>query len=79
MVGELTPNDYQDVAFLPPELVFSPHFLEIVVEVKTSGPPPVLKLWQERACSLQDIFTLTNPHFELVVFFEEYKTVKTLG
>ena len=28
-----------------PELLFPPHFLEIVVEVKDSGPPRVLKLW----------------------------------
>ena len=28
-----------------PEFVFIPHFLKIVVEVKASGPPHVLKLW----------------------------------
>ena len=28
----------------PPELVFTPHFLKIVVEVKTSGRPHVMKV-----------------------------------
>ena len=28
-----------------PELVFTPHFLEIVVEVKALGLPHVLELW----------------------------------
>ena len=36
---------FQDIALLPPELVFPPHFLEIVVGEKASGPPHVLKLW----------------------------------
>ena len=35
----------QDVAFCPPELVFPPHFLIIVIEVKVSGPLHVLRLW----------------------------------
>ena len=35
----------QDVVFQPPELVFPPHSLKIVVEVKVSGPPHVVKLW----------------------------------
>ena len=35
----------QDVSFLPPRASFPPHFLTIVVEVKTSGPPHVLILW----------------------------------
>ena len=28
-----------------PELIFPPHVLKIVVVVKASGPPHVLKLW----------------------------------
>ena len=40
---ELTPNGFQDAAFLPS--TFLPHFLRIVVEVKASGPPHVLRLW----------------------------------
>ena len=36
---------FRDVAFLPPELLLTPHFLKIVVEVKASGPPHVLELW----------------------------------
>ena len=36
---------YQNAAFLPPRASFPPHFLNIVVEVKASGPPHVLKLW----------------------------------
>ena len=29
----------------PPRLVFTPHFLKIVVEVTTWGPPHLSKLW----------------------------------
>ena len=36
---------FLDVAFLPTEIVFPPHFLNIAVEVKASGPPHVLKHW----------------------------------
>ena len=36
---------FQDVAFLPPEIVFPPHFLKIVVEVGASGAPHVLGVW----------------------------------
>ena len=32
---------FLDVVFLPPELVFPPHFLEIVVDVKSSFPPRI--------------------------------------
>ena len=32
---------FQDVVFLPSELVSPPHFLGIAVEVKASGPPHV--------------------------------------
>ena len=45
-VGELTPNWFSGCSVhCPPELIFPPHFLKIVVEVKASGPPHVLKLW----------------------------------
>ena len=36
---------FQNVAFLPSQASFSTTFLKIVVEVKASGPPIVLKLW----------------------------------
>ena len=36
---------YQDVAFLPSEASLYTTFIEIMVEVKASGPPHVLKLW----------------------------------
>ena len=33
---------FMDVAFYLPELVFIPHFLKFVIEVKVSKPPHVL-------------------------------------
>ena len=36
---------FHDVGFCPSRVVFSPHFLTIVLEVEASGPPHVLKLW----------------------------------
>ena len=36
---------FQDVAFLPTEIVFTSHFLNVEVVAKTSGPPHVLGLW----------------------------------
>ena len=36
---------FQDVAFLPSRASLQPHFLQIAVEVKASGPPHVLILW----------------------------------
>ena len=44
-LGELTPDGCSGCSVLPPELVFPPCFIKIVVEVKTSGPPHVLRLW----------------------------------
>ena len=35
----------QDVAFLPSQASFPPHFLRTVVEVKASRQPHVLKSW----------------------------------
>ena len=35
---------FQDVALLPSRASCPPHFLKIVVEVKASGPPHVLRL-----------------------------------
>ena len=34
-----------EVAFLPSRASFTPHFLEILMDVKASGLPHVLKLW----------------------------------
>ena len=42
--GELL-RGLQDVAFLPPRYCLPPHFLKIVVEVKASGQPHVMKVW----------------------------------
>ena len=36
---------FQDVSFLPPVLVFAPHFLKIVVVVNALGLPHFLELW----------------------------------
>ena len=36
---------FQDGAFLPREIVYIPHFIEIVVEVIASGLPHLLKQW----------------------------------
>ena len=36
---------YQDVAFLPSQAGFYTAYLNIVVEVKASGPPRIFKLW----------------------------------
>ena len=46
VVGEITPNGFS-LCSVPPELVFPPHFIKSVVEVKPSGPPHVLELWLE--------------------------------
>ena len=35
---------FQDVAFPPSKASFPPHFIKIVVEVKASGQPHVIKL-----------------------------------
>ena len=43
-VGELLAGS-QDVAPLPSRASFPPHFLEIVVKVKASEPPHVVRLW----------------------------------
>ena len=37
------PNGFSGCSIPTHELVFPPHFLKIVVEVKASGPPHVLK------------------------------------
>ena len=44
MAGELLMG-LQDVKLLPSRASFPPHFIQIVVEVKASGSPHVLKLW----------------------------------
>ena len=36
---------FQDVAFPPSRASPTPHYLKIVLEVKTLEPPQVLKLW----------------------------------
>ena len=46
---------FWDVAFLPSQYSFQPHFLKIVVEVKASGLPHILKL-----CLGVNMFDPTN-------------------
>ena len=37
---------FRDDVFLPSRAsFFTPHFLKMMVEVKASGPPHVIKLW----------------------------------
>ena len=43
-VGEVLIG-FQDVVILPSRACFPPHFINIVVEVKASGQPHVLKQW----------------------------------
>ena len=62
---------FLDVAFRPPELVFTPHFLKIALEVKASGPPHDLKLWLGYgiwACSLYNTFA-PRSHFVCQLYF----------
>ena len=37
--------DFQELGFMPTELVFTPHFSKIVAEVKATGLPHVIELW----------------------------------
>ena len=60
LVGELIIN-FKDEMFLSSKVVFTPHFLRIVVEVKASGP---LCLGVSKG-----ILTATNPLFLSVEFF----------
>ena len=50
-----------------PELVFTPHFLRIVVEVKTTGPPHILRI-------VVEVKTTGPPHILRIVV-----EVKTTG
>ena len=49
----------------PAGLVFPPHFLKIVVEVKSSGPPHILKLWLVKSKGMHPViyFCYYKPHF----------------
>ena len=63
-----------------PKLVFTPHFLKIVVGVKALGPPHVLRLWLGVSKGMFPIkfFTPTNPLFASVEFFYDHETVTAL-
>ena len=37
--------DFKDVGFLPFHTSFTPHFSKIVIEVKASKPPELLRVW----------------------------------
>ena len=55
---------FQDAEFLPPELVHKPHLLKIVIELKASRPPHVLKLWMEvNNCMLLPVRYLHSVNF----------------
>ena len=45
MLGGELQMSFQDVAFLPSQASFCTTFHKIVAELKSSGPPHVLKLW----------------------------------
>ena len=60
---------FQDVAFLPPELVFTPHFLKIMAAVIASGRPHVLR--QLLVLPPCNIFSLQQIKFFVSVNFIE--------
>ena len=45
---------YQDVVYLPPELVFPPHFIKSVVEVKAS----VVSVRCYFVCDMTEVFSM---------------------
>ena len=51
--------------FLLSDFVFTPHFLQIVVEVKASGPSHVLKLWMEVSKGMLSVQYLLKKMFSL--------------
>ena len=59
----------------PDEFVYAPHILIIVVGVKTSGSPHVLKLWLgvSKGMLLVKYFCLTKPLFVRVKFIGDHK------
>ena len=67
---------FQDVAFLRSSARVSLHFLNIVVEVKASGPPHVLKLWLEvsKTCKIfllqQSLFLCPSNVMEIIKLLE---------
>ena len=79
LVGEILMG-LQDEAFLPPSAIFSPHFLKIVVEVKASGPPHVIKLWLGVSMEMLPVSTFapTKPLFVSVKFHRDHKTATKL-
>ena len=56
--------------------LFHPHFLNIVVEVKTSEPPHVLKLWLVVSKGMLPVkyFAPTKPLFVSVESHGDHKT-----
>ena len=67
----------QDVAFLPPELLLTPHLLKIVVEVKASGSPHVLRLWLTVSKGMLPVkyFCSNKASFLSAKFGGDHKTV----
>ena len=58
------------------ELVFPPHFIKIVVEVKASGPRHILKLWLGASKGMLHVkyFCSMKPFFASVEFNRDHKT-----
>ena len=66
--------------FCPPELVLPQHFLKIVIEVKASESPHVLKLWLGVSKGMLNVkyFRSTKPLYVSVEFHGYIKTVTRL-
>ena len=63
-MGKRVPNGFSRCSVSAfPSLFFAPHFVKIVVEVKASGPPHVLRLWFGLCKGMLDVFAPTNPLF----------------
>ena len=55
-VGDLTPHGLSGC--VPPELVFTPHFLTIVPRVDASGPPHNIRLWVSKGKGVARAYSL---------------------
>ena len=81
LVGDLLVGDllvgFQDVAFLPIEIVLAPHFIVTVVEVKSLGLPHVLKLLLPVSEDMRAVkyFHFNNSFFVSINFHGDCGTV----
>ena len=67
---------FQDVAFMPSRANFLQHFIKIVVEVKASGPPHVIKLWLGETKGMLPVkcYCSAKPLFVTFEFHVDHKT-----